>query len=99
MTSFNKVLASLITLLAQTPAREKLCRFFQYFGKYLASVYQLRLDANPHMHNQLSLSIKKADTVWASMALARKILRFGPSINTTKTFILNTIEIIKGQNK
>jgi hypothetical protein len=51
------------------------------------------------MHNQLSLSIKKADTVWASMALARKILRFGPSINTTKTFILNTIEIIKGQNK
>lgn len=33
------------------------------------------------------------------MAMSRKILRFGPSIATSKTFILNTIELIKGQNK
>jgi hypothetical protein len=43
--------------------------------------------------------IKKADTMWVSMALARKILRFGPSISCLRTFILNTIELIKGTNE
>lgn len=33
------------------------------------------------------------------MAIARKILRFGPSIAQVKTFILNTIDLIKQQNK
>lgn len=33
------------------------------------------------------------------MALARKILRFGPSINCVKTFILNTITLVKQENK
>jgi len=39
--------------------------------------------------------IKKADTIWATMALSRKILRFGPSITMAKTFILNIIALIK----
>jgi hypothetical protein len=71
----------------------------QYFSKYLASVYQIRLDSSPYLYNDLSAKIKKADTMWASMAIARKVLRFGPSINTTKTFILNTLQIIQRQNK
>jgi hypothetical protein len=77
----------------------QLCRLVQYFAKYLASVNQLRIDAQPHLYNELSGGIRKADTLWASMALARKILRFGPSINCVKTFILNTLQLIKGQNK
>jgi len=32
------------------------------------------------------------------MSLARKILRFGPSINCVRTFIVNTIQIIEGKN-
>lgn len=45
------------------------------------------------------VKIKKADTMWVSMALARKILRFGPSIACVRTVILNTMELIKGVNK
>jgi hypothetical protein len=63
----------------------------QYFAKYLASIYQIRMDAQPHLYNQLSGKIRKADTLWASMAIARKVLRFGPSIACAKTFILNTL--------
>lgn len=80
-------------------ALTQLCRLLQYYGKYLSSVYQLQLDANPHLYNELTLKMRKADTVWASMAIARKILRFGPSIAMVKTFILNTIELINRQNK
>jgi hypothetical protein len=65
----------------------------------LASRYQEINEAQPHRRNELVASIKKADTVWAAMGLARKVLRFGPSINCAKTFILNTIELINGKNK
>ena len=43
--------------------------------------------------------IKKSDALGGSMAMARKVFRFGPSIVTTRTFILNVIELIKQQNK
>ena len=43
--------------------------------------------------------IKKADSLSNSMGLARKVLRFGPSINCVKTFILNTIQLINGLNQ
>ena len=77
----------------------QLCRFFQYFSKYLGSVYQEINETQPHRRNEMLAKIKKTDTVWASMGLARKVLRFGPSINCLKTFILNIIQLSKGQNK
>ena len=43
--------------------------------------------------------IKKADSLAGSMSMARKVLRFGPSIAQVKTFITNTIQIIQGSNK
>lgn len=33
------------------------------------------------------------------MSLARKILRFGPSIAQVRTVILNVMELVKGTNK
>lgn len=43
--------------------------------------------------------IKKADALSGSMSLARKVLRFGPSINQVKTVILNTLTLLQGAHK
>ena len=43
--------------------------------------------------------IKKADALSGSMSLARKILRFGPSIVQVRTVIFNIIELVQGTNK
>jgi hypothetical protein len=65
----------------------------------LASRFQEINELQPHRRNDLTSKIKKADTIWGAMGLARKVLRFGPSINCVKTFVLNTIELINGKNK
>lgn len=69
----------------------QLCRLVQYFSKYLGSVYSELNEKEPHLRNELVSKIKKTDTMWGSMAMARKVLRFGPSISCVRTFILNTL--------
>lgn len=102
----NKVLLSLVNFLAQTPCREKVsfrimqvCRLVQYFSRYTGACYIEQNDTQPHLRNSLLGKIKKTDSLATSMTMARKILRFGPSINCIKTVIMNTLELIQGKNK
>ena len=76
----------------------QLCRLVQYITKYLSSSYLEMAESHPHMRNQLSPKIRKSDALSGTMGMTRKVLRFGPSIQF-RTFILNTLDLLKANNK
>lgn len=71
---FRAFLDRLMGLLNKTKARERICRFFQYFGKFI--INYAKANANGQEIDDESYA-KIFDNIGLACAAVRKVLRFG----------------------
>lgn len=80
-----------------TPHLIQLCRLVQYFCRFLATKYAEQYELIIAHRSTILEKKNKVESLMGAAAMARKILRFGPSINCIKTIILNLQAIASGK--
>ena len=75
----------------------QLCRLVQYFCRFLVTKYAEQYEIMVSQRDIISGKKSKAESLMMASAMARKILRFGPSINCIKTIIINLQMIASGK--
>lgn len=80
------------SFLGTTGGRDKLCRLFQYFGKFLAAYYTAKARTVENGKEIFKDKIRVPKLISSNMSMTRKVLRFGreyPALLKINSLIMN----------